>query len=86
LAPIISGLRRTPRSTAVSMITQLAPIATGPLSAVMTAPNPMDTLGPIETSPQIVAFGATRAEASIVGCLPLCSNIMILPRSCVPAQ
>jgi hypothetical protein len=68
------------------MITQLAPIATGPLSAVMTAPNPMDTLGPIETSPQIVAFGATRAEASIVGRLPLCSNIMILPRSCVPAQ
>src|SRR5262245_52263201 len=73
---MVSGLPRTPRKTAVSMTTQLAPMRTAPLSALTTAPNPIEVLAPIETSPQIVAFGAIRADGSMAGCFPLCSRIM----------
>lgn len=45
----------------------------GPLSAVSTAPNPTEVLGPTLTSPQITAVGAIRAVGSMAGRLPECS-------------
>jgi len=79
LSPITSRLSRTPRSAAVSMMTQLAPIVIGPLSANTIAPNPIYTFGPIETSPQRVAFGAMRTDGSRRGRLALCSRIAVPP-------
>src|SRR5580658_4016547 len=78
LSPIETGSLRTPRITAVSMITQFAPIVTLPLSAVMTAPKPTDEFGPTVTSPQMTAFGATRVEGSIFGVAPPCSMSIAL--------
>src|SRR5437763_5270223 len=52
------------------MMMQLAPIAIGPLSAVSTAPKPIEQLGPIVTSPHTTALGAIRLVAWILGCLP----------------
>ena len=79
LSPMVSGLPRTPRRTAVSMTTQLVPMWTAPLSALTTAPKPIEMLAPINTSPQIVAFGAMRADRSITGRFPLCSENHGLP-------
>ena len=80
LSPIVAGLPRTPRITAVSMTTQLAPSTTGPLSAVSTAPKPMEQFGPAVTSPHTVAFGATRAVGSMTGAAPPCVRIIAMPR------
>jgi hypothetical protein len=44
--------------TAFSMITQFAPIWTGPPSAVITAPNSTRLCGPTLTSPASTAVGA----------------------------
>ena len=41
------------------MITQRAPTVIEPSSAVSTAPNRTRASGPIRTSPQTIAFGAT---------------------------
>ena len=76
LSAIETELLRTPRITAVSMTTQFSPIVTLPLSAVITTPKPIEEFGPMVTSPQITAFGAMRAEGSMLGFLPLCSRIM----------
>jgi hypothetical protein len=66
-------------SQAESMTTQFAPILTAPLSALTTAPKPIEVLAPIDTSPQIVAFGAMRADGSMAGRFPLCSRIIGVP-------
>ena len=50
---------RVPRSTAFSMITQLAPISTGAPSAASTAPCMMQLPRPTRTSPLSTAVGAT---------------------------
>src|SRR5262245_35097601 len=50
-----------------------APITTGAPSAATTAPNATCVPGPITTSPQTIAVGATCAVASIRGRLPSCS-------------
>ena len=73
---IETGWPRTPRTTAVSMITQFSPIVTLPLSAVITAPKPTEQFGPIVTSPQITAFGAMRVDAWMAGPVPRCSRII----------
>ena len=56
---MMSGFCGVPRSTAFSMITQLAPIWTGPPSADSTAPCMMQLPGPTRTSPLSTAVGAT---------------------------
>ena len=53
--------------------TFLAPIVTGPPSAVSTAPKRMRASSPMLTSPQTTAVGATYAEAAICGRAPSCS-------------
>src|SRR5262249_32187026 len=53
------------------MMTQFAPISIGPLSAVRTAPKPIELFGPIVTSPQTTAVGATRADGWMRGAPPL---------------
>jgi len=54
-----SGCCWVPRSTAFSMITQLAPISTGPPSAESTAPCMMQLPAPTLTWPLSTAVGAT---------------------------
>jgi hypothetical protein len=56
---------------------------TAPLSALTTAPKPIEVLAPTDTSPQIVAFGAMRADGAMAGRFPLCSRIMGFPRKYV---
>ena len=56
------------------MTTQFSPITIGPLLALSTAPKPIEQLAPIVTSPHNVAFGATRAEGSILGAMALYSQ------------
>jgi hypothetical protein len=73
---MITGLPRTPRITAVSITTQLAPKTIGPLSAVSTTPKPIEQFGPMVTSPQTVAFGATRVVGWMAGVAPACSIII----------
>jgi hypothetical protein len=63
-------------------VTQFEPTRTGPLSAVITTPKPMEQFGPMVTSPQITAFGAIRTSGSMVGRAPLCSRIMLLSGRC----
>src|SRR6202044_3279993 len=48
---MMSAFCVVPRSTAFSMITQLAPISTGPPSAATTAPCMMQVPRPVRTSP-----------------------------------
>jgi hypothetical protein len=59
---MISGCCGVPRSTAFSMITQLAPTWTGPPSAASTAPCMTQLPGPTRTSPLSTAVGATYAS------------------------
>src|SRR5262245_9712369 len=59
------------------MMTQFAPISIGPLSAVRTAPKPIELFGPIVTSPQTTAVGATRADGWMRGATPLWSRSII---------
>src|SRR5215831_4524710 len=59
------------------MMTQFAPILIGPLSAVRTAPKPIELFGPIVTSPQTTAVGATRADGWMRGATPLWSRSII---------
>ena len=58
-SPSRVGCWGTPRITAFSMITQCAPISTGPPSAVITAPNSTRLCGPTVTRPESTAVGAT---------------------------
>ena len=58
LSPSLAGCSGTPRMTAFSITTQLAPISTEPPSAVSTAPNSTRLCGPTLTSPQSTAVGA----------------------------
>src|SRR5215467_13296479 len=81
LSPMRTGLRLSPRITAVSMMTQFAPISIGPLSAVRTAPKPIELFGPIVTSPQTTAVGATRADGWMRGATPLWSRSIIVSYS-----
>ena len=60
-SPIFNGLPCTARNTAVSITTQSSPMVIGPLSAVKTAPKPIEQFAPIVTSPQMIAFGAILA-------------------------
>src|SRR6266566_1959310 len=64
---------RVLRITALSITMQFSPMVIGAPSATIHAPNIMRVPRPIETFPQIVAFGATYAELSISGMLPSCS-------------
>ena len=58
-SPSRSGWVFVPRRTACSITTQCLPRITGPPSAVSTAPKRMRLSGPIVTSPETVALGAT---------------------------
>src|SRR3990170_279135 len=70
LSPMVSPAGPPPCSTQLSSTLTLLPMRIGPKSALMTAPGQTVELGPISTSPMIVALMAMKQLGSILGVLP----------------
>src|SRR5215472_15303699 len=68
----MTGCRGVPRTTACSMITQLAPTSTGPPSSVSTAPCSTQLPDPTRTCPLSTAVGAIQASGATEGLPPRC--------------
>src|SRR5215472_6742508 len=75
----MTGCRGVPRTTACSMITQLAPTSTGPPSSVSTAPCSTQLPGPTRTRPLSTAVGAIQASGATDGLSPPCLISTRLP-------
>src|SRR5262249_9853407 len=76
LLAMLSEWRAELLRTAFSMMMHSRPILIDPPSAITCAPNMTRQFGPIETLPQITAFGATQAAGSIRGVAPSCLMII----------
>ncbi|WP_317451816.1 hypothetical protein [Microbacterium sp. NIBRBAC000506063] len=76
LRPMCTALAAVARTRAFSMTITCSPSTIGPPSAVITAPCSTWQPGPISTSPEMTAVGATTAVSWMRGRAPRCSNCM----------
>ena len=82
---IETGWSRTPRTTAVSMITQFLPIVTLPLSAVITAPKPTEAIWPDRHIPTNHGIRRDAGRCVDGGPVPRCSRIISFSFSIINA-